>query len=233
METIRWLLLLLRVDNYNFLATLGLALLMHYGGIIWQPLSSHCPDLSSGMYICSVLMLLMRPLSHSTSQPSCYLWLSLCTDSLKMLLALLLLQHVALLCLWDPCSWVLYYTLFAQAAKFRMLLAFFLLCFSVFKVLQTRLHDCRSHGVTDSDGDAIDNGVDYDYNERVEYINHCPYCARQQVELLEQHQKQQQLQQLHLTNLQVSRNDSMSATGGSLILSNIWKSGDCTLVPQI
>lgn len=205
MEIIRWLLLLLRVDDFNFLATLGLALLMHYGGIIWQPLSSHRPDLSSGMYICSVLMLLMRPLCHGTTQPtSCYLWISLCTESLKMLLALLLLQHVALLCLWDPCSWALYYTLFAQAPNFRLVLAFFLLCFSFFKVLQTRLQlDVEVDVDVDNNGDG-DND-DYVYDESVEYINQCPYCALQQLE--QQHQQQQQQYQL------VSGDDTISLWG--------------------
>lgn len=194
MEIIRSLLLLLRVDNFNFLVTLGLALLIHYSGIIWQPLSSHRPDLSSGIYICSVLIFLMRPLCQGSVQPtSSYLWVSLCIDSMKMLLALLLLQHVALLCLWDPCSWMLYYTLFSLAPKFRLGLAFFLLCFSGFKVLKTCLQLTYIDGDLDIDFDNDGNGdTDYDdyiYNESVAYINQCPFCAQQQMKLLEQQQQ--------------------------------------------
>lgn len=191
-ETIKWLLQLLRVDEINFLAALGLALFLHFGGIVWQPLTSHLPDLSSGIYICSVLLLLMRPLSRIPTQRN-YLFCSLCTESLKMLLALLLLQHVALRCLWDPCSWALSYTLFVQAPNFRLLLAFLLLCFSFYKVLRARLADAVD--VADADA-AFGSGDDYIYDQGVAFINQCPYCALQQLEL--QEQQRQQLDQLQL-----------------------------------
>lgn len=196
-ETIKWLLQLLRVDEINFLAALGLALFMHFGGIVWQPLASHLPDLSSGIYICSVLLLLMRPLSSVTAQPN-QLWRSLCTESLKMLLALLLLQHVALLCLWDPCSWALSYTLFVQAPNFRLMLAFLLFCFSIYKVLRARLADAVAEAEAEAEAEAaaFGSGDDYIFDQRDEFVNQCPYCALQQLELLEQ--QQQQLDQLQL-----------------------------------
>lgn len=187
-ETIKWLLQLLRVDEINFLAALGVALFLHFAGIVWQPLSSHLPDLSSGVYICSVLLLLMRPLSRIPAKRK-HLWISLCTESLKMLLALLLLQHVALLYLWDPFSWALSYTLFVQAPNFRLMLAFLLLCYSIYKVLRARLADA----VADADAAAavFGSGNDYIYNPRVEFISQCPYCAEQQLQLLEQQQQDQ------------------------------------------
>lgn len=194
-ETIKWLLQLLRVDEINFLAALGLALFMHFGGIVWQPLASHLPDLSSGIFICSVLLLLMRPLSRVQVQRNHLMLLSVCIDSVKMLLALLLLQHVALLCLWDPCSWALSYTLFVQAPNFRLMLAFMLLCFSIYNVLRARLADAVAVADADAEADAatFGNGDDYILDQRDEFDNQCPYCA---LELIEQ--QQQQLDQLQL-----------------------------------
>ncbi|KAM8721273.1 hypothetical protein ACLKA7_007183 [Drosophila subpalustris] len=112
-----------------------MAWVLHFGGFIWSPLASHTPDLSSGMFICGVLMLLMEPLDRQHVHS---FWRSVWPNSLKMSVALMLLQHVALSYVWDSCSWFLNLTLNHWASNCRLLLAFSLLCYSIYRWLSRK-----------------------------------------------------------------------------------------------
>lgn len=178
MELIKWILQLLRVDTVDFMATLSLAMVLHFGGFIWHPLNTHQPDLSSGLYICAVLLLLMRPSSRQRTLEgqSLSFWHAIWPNSLKMTLALMLLQHVALLRFWDSSVWLLDCTLYRWSGNGRLLLAVMLFSYATYRWLCQLKADADAAAIEDAAATPplTPTGSNISLNGT---RNRCPYCS--------------------------------------------------------
>lgn len=182
MELIKWILQLLRVDTVDFMATLGLAIVLHFGGLIWAPLKAHQPDLSSGLYICAVLLLLMRPSSRQRSSEgqSVSFWHVIWPNSLKMTVTLMLLQHVALLRVWDNVVWLFDCTLYRWSNNARLLLAVILLSYAAFRWLYQLRDDAECAAAADAAaaiGTAVADDSTVSDLPLSDASQRCPYCS--------------------------------------------------------